>query len=128
MLHRAVLGSLERFIGILIEHYAGALPAWLAPVQVMVLNIAQSQAAYAGEVAETLQKQGFRVEADLRNEKISYKIREHTLRKIPYLLVVGDRERDAQTVAVRARGGVDQGVIPIGDFLESLRNEVSCFK
>lgn len=128
MLHRAVLGSMERFIGILLEHYAGALPVWLAPTQAVVLNIAQSQATYAGEVAETLQKQGFRVEADLRNEKISYKIREHTLRKVPYLLVVGDRERDAKTVAVRARGGIDRGAISLDDLVASLHNEISSFK
>ena len=128
MLHRAILGSLERFIGILIEHHAGALPAWLAPVQAVVLNIAESQAEYAEQIAQTLQKQGLRVTSDLRNEKISYKIREHTLEKVPYLLVVGDKEREAQTVAVRARGGVDLGVMPVDAFLDRLRENVQTFK
>jgi threonyl-tRNA synthetase len=128
MVHRAVLGSLERFIGILIEHHAGAMPPWLAPIQAVVLNISESQAEYAGNLAQSLQKQGLRVECDLRNEKISYKIREHTLQKVPYLLVVGDKERDAQTVAVRARGGVDLGVMPVDAFLERLQQEVRAFK
>jgi len=128
MLHRAIVGSMERFLGILIEHHAGAMPAWLAPQQVVVMNIAESQAEYAKNLAQTLQKQGVRVEADLRNEKISYKIREHTLQKVPYLLVVGDKERDAQTVAVRARGGVDLGVMPVDAFIERLRQEVQSFK
>ncbi|HTH59138.1 MAG TPA: threonine--tRNA ligase [Paraburkholderia sp.] len=128
MLHRAILGSMERFLGILIEHHAGAMPAWLAPTQAVVMNIAESQAEYAASLAQSLQKQGLRVEADLRNEKISYKIREHTLEKVPYLLVVGDKERDAQTVAVRARGGVDQGVMPVDAFVERLVEEVRTFK
>ncbi|GAB2886653.1 threonine--tRNA ligase [Paraburkholderia jirisanensis] len=128
MLHRAIVGSMERFLGILIEHHAGAMPAWLAPQQVVVMNIAESQSEYAKNLAQTLQKQGVRVEADLRNEKISYKIREHTLQKVPYLLVVGDKERDAQTVAVRARGGVDLGVMPVDAFIERLRQEVQSFK
>jgi threonyl-tRNA synthetase len=128
MLHRAIVGSMERFLGILIEHHAGAMPAWLAPVQVVVMNIAESQAEYAQFLTQTLQKQGVRVEVDLRNEKISYKIREHTLEKVPYLLVVGDKERDAQTVAVRARGGVDLGVMPISTFVERLREDVQAFK
>jgi threonyl-tRNA synthetase len=128
MLHRAIVGSMERFLGILIEHHAGAMPAWLAPQQVVVMNIAESQAEYAKNLAQTLQKQGVRVEADLRNEKISYKIREHTLQKVPYLLVVGDKERDAQTVAVRARGGVDLGVMPVDAFIERLRLDVQSFK
>ncbi|APR35447.1 threonine--tRNA ligase [Paraburkholderia sp. SOS3] len=128
MLHRAIVGSMERFLGILIEHHAGAMPAWLAPLQVVVMNIAESQAEYAKNLAHSLQKQGVRVEADLRNEKISYKIREHTLQKVPYLLVVGDKERDAQTVAVRARGGVDLGVMPVDAFSERLRQEVQTFQ
>ncbi|MDQ7979362.1 threonine--tRNA ligase [Paraburkholderia sp. SARCC-3016] len=128
MLHRAIVGSMERFLGILIEHHAGAMPAWLAPLQVVVMNIAESQAEYAKNLAHSLQKQGVRVEADLRNEKISYKIREHTLQKVPYLLVVGDKERDAQTVAVRARGGVDLGVMPVDAFSERLRQEVQAFQ
>ncbi|HEV3104242.1 MAG TPA: threonine--tRNA ligase, partial [Trinickia sp.] len=128
MLHRAIVGSMERFLGILIEHHAGAMPAWLAPTQAVVMNIAESQAEYARSVAQTLEKQGLRVECDLRNEKISYKIREHTLEKVPYLLVVGDKERDAQTVAVRARGGVDLGVMPIDTFVERLRQDIQAFK
>ncbi|WP_341314882.1 threonine--tRNA ligase [Paraburkholderia sp. IMGN_8] len=127
MLHRAIVGSMERFLGILIEHHAGAMPSWLAPMQVVVMNIAESQAEYAQSLAQSLQKQGVRVEADLRNEKISYKIREHTLEKVPYLLVVGDKERDAQTVAVRARGGVDLGVMPLDAFIERLRQDVQSF-
>jgi threonyl-tRNA synthetase len=128
MLHRAIVGSMERFLGILIEHHAGAMPPWLAPTQAIVLNIAESQAEYAANLAQSLQKQGLRVESDLRNEKISYKIREHTLQKVPYLLVVGDKEREANTVAVRARGGVDLGVMPVDAFLERLRQEVRAFR
>jgi threonyl-tRNA synthetase len=128
MLHRAIVGSMERFLGILIEHHAGAMPAWLAPTQVVVMNIAESQAEYAQALAQTLQKQGVRAELDLRNEKISYKIREHTLQKVPYLLVVGDKEREAQTVAVRARGGVDLGVMPIDTFVERLGQDIRAFK
>jgi len=125
MLHRAILGSFERFLGILLENHAGALPAWLAPEQVVVMNIADSQAEYAESVVQLLQKQGFRATADLRNEKITYKIREHSLQKIPYLLVVGDKERDANQVAVRARGNVDLGVMPVSAFVERLQNDVS---
>ncbi|ACA90627.1 MULTISPECIES: threonine--tRNA ligase [Burkholderia cepacia complex] len=128
MLHRAIVGSMERFLGILIEHHAGAMPVWLAPYQAIVLNIAESQAEYAQSLTQTLQKQGVRVAADLRNEKISYKIREHTLEKVPYLLVVGDKERDAQTVAVRARGGVDLGVMPVEAFVERLQEDLRSFK
>ncbi|MBY4945428.1 threonine--tRNA ligase [Cupriavidus respiraculi] len=125
MLHRAILGSFERFLGILLENHAGALPAWLAPDQVVVLNIADSQAEYAESVVQLLQKQGFRAKADLRNEKITYKIREHSLQKVPYLLVVGDKERDANQVAVRARGNVDLGVMPVSAFVERLQNDVA---
>ncbi|SAL28525.1 threonyl-tRNA synthetase [Caballeronia sordidicola] len=128
MLHRAIVGSMERFLGILIEHHAGAMPSWLAPVQAVVLNIAESQAEYAQQLTQSLQKQGLRVESDLRNEKISYKIREHTLQKVPYLLVVGDKEREAQTVAVRARGGIDAGVMPVDAFLERLQHDVQAYK
>jgi threonyl-tRNA synthetase len=128
MLHRAIVGSMERFLGILIEHHGGAMPSWLAPVQAVVLNIAESQAEYAQQLAQSLQKQGLRVESDLRNEKISYKIREHTLQKVPYLLVVGDKEREAQTVAVRARGGIDAGVMPVDAFLERLQQDVQAYK
>ncbi|MGZ5200799.1 MAG: threonine--tRNA ligase [Telluria sp.] len=124
MLHRAIVGSMERFIGILIEHYAGALPLWLAPVQVAVLNISDAQSEYAQQVAQILRKSGFRVHADLRNEKITYKIREHSVQKLPYIVVVGDKERDANTVAVRARGNVDLGVMPVDTLLERLQGEV----
>ena len=116
MLHRAIVGSMERFIGILIEQHAGALPLWLAPVQVAVLNITDSQADYAREVAKTLRNQGLRVELDLRNEKITYKIREHSLQKLPYILVVGDKEKAAGAVAVRARGNQDLGAMSLAEF------------
>ena len=124
MLHRAIVGSMERFIGILIENYAGALPMWLAPVQVAVLNISDAQAEYATQLADRLRKSGFRVHADLRNEKITYKIREHSVQKLPYILVIGDKERDANTVAVRARGNVDLGVMSVDALVERLRQEV----
>ncbi len=125
MLHRAIVGSLERFIGILIENYAGALPAWLAPMQVAVLNISDAQAEYSDNIVKKLRKLGVRAYADLRNEKITYKIREHSLQKIPYILVVGDKERDANTVAVRARGNVDLGVMSFDSLAERLQNEVA---
>ncbi|PXW98105.1 Ser-tRNA(Thr) hydrolase /threonyl-tRNA synthetase [Sphaerotilus hippei] len=125
MLHRAILGSLERFIGILIEEHSGALPLWLAPVQVTVLNITDSQADYARSVAGMLQKQGLRVALDLRNEKITYKIREHSLQKVPYLLVVGDKEKDAGAVAVRARGNQDLGVMALEAFSHKLATELA---
>jgi threonyl-tRNA synthetase len=124
MLHRAILGSLERFIGMLIENYAGALPSWLAPIQVVVCCISEGAADYAAAVAQRLKKQGFRAEADLRGEKITYKIREHSLQKVPYILVVGDKERQADSVAVRARGGVDKGVLSLASFIELLQSEV----
>ena len=124
MLHRAIVGSLERFIGVLIEHCAGAMPAWLAPVQVVLCNISDAQADYAETVAQTLRKQGFRVHADLRNEKITYKIREHSVQKVPYILVIGDKEKQAGSVAVRARGGVDMGVMPHAEFARRLAVEV----
>ena len=125
MLHRAILGSLERFIGILIEHYAGALPLWLAPVQAVVMNITDRQAAFAQEVADFLKDRGFRVETDLRNEKIGFKIREHTLQKVPYLLVVGDREVEDRSVAVRTRDGKDLGTLSLEDLAERLATEVA---
>ncbi len=124
MLHRAILGSLERFIGILIEHYAGALPVWLSPVQAVVMNITDKQAGYVEEVAQKLKKQGFRVQIDLRNEKIGFKIREHTLQRIPYLLVVGDREMENGAVAVRRRGGEDLGAMPLDEFVARLRDDL----
>lgn len=124
MLHRAIVGSLERFIGMLIENYAGALPPWLAPVQVAVANISEGQAEYSQALAQALKKQGFRADADLRNEKITYKIRQLSLQKLSYILVVGEKEKQAGTVAVRARGGVDLGVMPIDDFVARLREDV----
>ncbi|MCC6562503.1 MAG: threonine--tRNA ligase [Xanthomonadales bacterium] len=123
MLHRAIVGSMERFIGILIEHHAGILPPWLAPVQAVVMNITEGQAEYVDAVGETLVNQGFRVKADLRGDKIGYKIREHTLQKVPYLLVVGDRERDNGQVAVRALNGEDLGVMTLDQFIARLRSE-----
>ncbi len=125
MLHRAILGSLERFIGILLEHYAGALPVWLSPVQVVVMNITDRQADHVRGVVERLKKQGFRVEADLRNEKIGFKIREHTLQRVPYLLVVGDREVEQGTVAVRTRGGEDLGVMTTEAFIDRLQRDLA---
>jgi threonyl-tRNA synthetase len=123
MLHRAIVGSMERFLGILIEHYAGAFPLWLAPEQVAVLNISEHQADYTAGVAAALRKAGFRAVEDLRNEKISYKIREHSLQKLPYQLVVGDKEKQAETVAVRTRGGEDLGAMGLDAFIARLRNE-----
>jgi len=125
MLHRAIVGSLERFIGILIEESAGALPAWLAPVQIAVLNITDAQAPYARSVAKTLQNQGLRVDLDLRNEKITYKIREHSMQKLPYLLVVGDKEMEAGAVAVRARGGKDLGAMSLDAFVQRITSDIA---
>jgi threonyl-tRNA synthetase len=125
ILHRAIVGSMERFIGILIEQHAGALPAWLAPVQVSVLNITDSQAEYAQEVAKTLRNQGLRVDLDLRNEKITYKIREHSMQKLPYILVVGDKEKEAGAVAVRARGNQDLGVMSLQAFSEKIASDIA---
>jgi threonyl-tRNA synthetase len=125
MLHRAILGSFERFIGILIEHYEGAFPAWLAPTQAVVMNITDKQADFALEVEKTLNQSGFRAKSDLRNEKIGFKIREHTLLKVPYLLVIGDREVETKTVAVRTREGVDLGSMPVPQFAELLAQAVS---
>jgi threonyl-tRNA synthetase len=125
MLHRAVLGSMERFIGILIEHHAGALPLWLAPVQAVVLNISEGQLAFSQEVTHSLQSAGLRVEADLRNEKITYKIREHSLKKLPYQLIIGDKEVAAKAVAVRTRGGGDLGQIPLDALVTRLLAEAA---
>jgi threonyl-tRNA synthetase len=124
MLHRAIVGSMERFIGILIEHYAGALPLWLSPQQAVVLNISEHQAGYAQQVAQSLLAAGFRALADLRNEKITYKIREHSLQKLPYQVIVGDKEMAANSVAVRTRGGGDLGQMPLADLLARLRSEL----
>ena len=125
MLHRAIVGSFERFIGMLIEHHAGALPAWLAPVQVSVLNITDGQSEYARDVVKTLQKQGLRVASDLRNEKITYKIREHSMQKVPYILVVGDKEKANGAVAVRARGNQDLGAMPLADFSQKIAADIA---
>ncbi len=124
MLHRAILGSLERFIGMLIEHHAGAMPAWLAPEHAVVCCISEHSLRYAQETTITLKKQGFRVISDLRGEKITRKIREHSMQKIPYILVVGEKEREAGTIAVRQRGGVDLGVMPLAEFSQRLRHEI----
>jgi threonyl-tRNA synthetase len=125
MLHRAIVGSLERFIGILVEQHAGALPVWLAPVQVAVLNITDSQSDYVQYVVQNLKNQGFRVTQDLKNEKITYKIREHSMQKLPYILVMGDKEKAAGTVAVRARGNVDLGVMTLEAFTEKLASDIA---
>ncbi|MGS0999824.1 threonine--tRNA ligase [Rhodanobacter sp. UC4451_H18] len=123
MLHRAIVGSMERFIGILIEHHAGLLPTWLAPVQAMVFSITDAQAGYVREVTQALVDKGFRVQSDLRNEKVGYKIREHTMQKVPYLLVVGDREKETGAVSVRTRSGEDLGSMPLADFIGRLETE-----
>jgi threonyl-tRNA synthetase len=125
MIHRAILGSVERFIGILIEHYAGLLPVWLAPVQAVALNITDRQADYVKEVVKTLRDKGFRAEFDLRNEKIGFKIREHTLQRVPYLLVVGDREVETRSLSVRDRQGQDLGSFGLDAFIERLSQDVA---
>ncbi len=125
MLHRAILGSFERFIGILIEHYEGAFPAWLAPTQAVIANITDKQSEYVQKVEQTLKNKGFRVDADLRNEKIGFKIREHTIQKVPYLLVIGDKEVENQTVAVRARNGEDLGSMSLEAFEQLLSDDVA---
>jgi threonyl-tRNA synthetase len=125
MLHRAILGSFERFIGILIEHYEGSFPAWLAPEQAVVLNITDNQAEYVEKVEKTLRDKGFRVISDLRNEKIGFKIREHTIQRAPYLLVIGDKEVENQSVAVRTRDGNDLGVMSLEAFIDLLAADVA---
>jgi threonyl-tRNA synthetase len=125
MLHRAIVGSMERFIGILIEHYAGAFPVWLAPVQVVVMNITAKQATYAAQVVDLLKVAGLRAESDLRNEKITYKIREHSLQKLPYQVILGDKELEAGKVAVRTRTGEDLGAMPLESFIERLQRETT---
>jgi threonyl-tRNA synthetase len=125
MLHRAILGSLERFIGILIEHHAGTFPVWLAPVQVVIMTITDRQSEFAEQVMQTLQKQGVRAKLDLRNEKIGFKIREHSMQRVPYLLVLGDKELENQTVAVRTQKGEDLGSLPIDQFLQRLQTEIA---
>jgi len=128
MIHRAILGSLERFMGILIEEYAGFFPAWLSPTQAVVMNITDKQSDYAKNLVSELKKQGFRASADLRNEKIGFKIREHTLKRVPYLLVVGDKEVENGQVAVRTRRGEDLGTFPVSEFVNMLREDVSTRK
>jgi len=125
MLHRAIVGSMERFMAILIEHYAGALPLWLSPDQIAVLNISEHQSEYAERVAAQLRAAGFRASADLRNEKITYKIREHSMQKLPYQVIVGDKEVAANVIAVRARGGDDLGQMALEAFIARLRSELS---
>ena len=125
MIHRAILGSLERFLGILIEEYAGKFPTWLAPVQAVVMNITDKQSEYVDEVVNLFKDQGIRASKDLRNEKIGFKIREHTLRRVPYLLVVGDQEMENREVAVRTRDGVDLGKIKIDQFAAMVKEQIS---
>jgi threonyl-tRNA synthetase len=124
MLHRAILGSLERFVGILIEEYAGSMPLWLAPIQAVIVNITDKQRQFTEEVATKLNNLGFRVESDLRNEKIGLKIREHSMQRVPYILVIGDREMEDGAVAVRARGGEDLGTVKIDQFIERLQQDL----
>jgi threonyl-tRNA synthetase len=124
MLHRAIFGSMERFIGILVEHYAGLMPIWLAPIQVVALNIAESQKEYTKEVIEILKKNGIRCESDLRNEKITYKIREHSIQRIPYLVVLGDREVEKTQVTVRTQKGEDLGSMSIDGFIAHLKKDI----
>jgi threonyl-tRNA synthetase len=124
MLHRAIVGSMERFIGILIEHHAGAMPPWLAPVQVVVMNVTDRQESYVREVAGELRSAGFRVDTDLRNEKITYKIREHSIQKLPYQLVLGDKEVAARTVSARTRAGENLAPVPLEAFLSRLKSEI----
>ena len=124
MIHRAILGSIERFIGILTEEYAGLFPAWLAPTQAVVMNITDNQAEYAVKVAKALNDAGLRAKADLRNEKIGFKIREHTLKRVPFMLVCGDKEVEAGQIAVRTRKGADLGTYPVEEFIALLTQEV----
>lgn len=124
MIHRAVLGSLERFIGILTEEYAGSFPTWLSPVQAMVMGITDGQAGYVQEVCDALDAAGIRVKSDLRNEKISYKVREHTMMRIPYLLVCGQKEVDARQVSVRTREGKDLGTFSISDLISLIKEDI----
>jgi len=124
MLHRAIVGSMERFLGILIENFAGAMPVWLSPVQVMVLNISDNQADYVRQVVENLKKNGIRCDFDLRNEKITYKIREHSLQKLPYLIVVGDKEMQNGHVAVRTRKGEDLGAMSVDAFVARVQQDI----
>ena len=126
MIHRAILGSMERFIGILIEHYAGTFPAWLAPAQVVVISLTEKQAEYSAQIAESLKKQGFRTDLDLRNETIGLKIREHAIQRVPYQLVIGAREVEENSVAVRTRNGEDLGSMPTDTFVGLLEKDIAC--
>jgi threonyl-tRNA synthetase len=125
MLHRAIVGSMERFIGILIEHYAGFMPLWLAPTQVIVLNIADAHGSYAKEVTNALKQNNIRCNSDLRNEKITYKIREHSIQRVPYIIVVGDREKETKQVAVRNQKGEDLGSMALDELVKNLKKEIS---
>ena len=125
MLHRAIVGSMERFIGILIEHYAGFMPLWLAPTQVIVLNIADAHGSYAKEVTNALKQNNIRCNSDLRNEKITYKIREHSIQRVPYIIVVGDREKETKQVAVRNQKGEDLGSMALDELVKNLNKEIS---
>jgi threonyl-tRNA synthetase len=125
MLHRAILGSLERFIGILIEQFAGTFPVWLSPIQVMVMTIADRHAEYASEVLRTLETQGIRARIDLRNEKIGFKIREHSMLRVPYLLLIGDKELAEKTITVRTQKGQDLGSLSISDFTSQIKQEIT---
>jgi len=125
MLHRAILGSLERFIGILIEQYAGTFPLWLAPVQVIVMDIADRHADYATQIMNILENQGVRVKIDLRNEKIGFKIREHSMQRIPYQVIIGDKELEEQTITVRTQKGEDLGSLSIDKFVEQIKQEIA---
>ena len=125
MLHRAILGSLERFMGILIENFAGKLPVWLSPDQVVIMNITDKQADYVAKTVKLLNEKGIRAKSDLRNEKIGFKIREHTLQHVPYLLVVGDREVESGSAAVRTLDGTDLGSMPIAEFIEKIQADIA---
>jgi threonyl-tRNA synthetase len=125
MLHRAILGSFERFLGILIEHYEGSFPAWLSPAQAVIMNITDNQADFVKKVEKTLRDKGFRIISDLRNEKIGFKIREHTIQRVPYLLVIGDKEVENNSVAVRTRDGKDLGVMNLEAFIEHLTADIA---
>jgi threonyl-tRNA synthetase len=125
MLHRAILGSFERFIGILIEHYEGAFPIWLAPEQAVIVNITDAQGEYAKEMTQSLQDKGFRVTSDLRNEKIGFKIREHSMSRVPYLLIVGEKEKESRTLAIRSREGEDLGNMSLAQVIELLSEGIA---
>ena len=128
MIHRAILGSIDRFMGVLLEHYAGILPVWLSPIQVVVMNITDQQASYVEEIVKVLKKHDIKVISDLRNEKIGFKIRERTLERIPYLLIIGNREVENEVVAVRTRGGEDLGNMSLEDFVQRVKTQISAYQ